>query len=173
MTPFPCISWFPDGPTLSHLRQGNHFLDVILSGLWRFNPVSRIMVLIEAPVNTSIAFGKIVSFGAAAAIVVCSTWVARFVRWMRSSHQFDPADEDRHLETELDLFDEEVEIKVRIDDHGFDILRKPRCVMTIHLSKEGTRGVKRALGKVSGTVNRVTKCKITRCHSGFGDDRGF
>ena len=149
MTPFQCGSCFQGDATLSHLRQVIRLIEDIFSGSWRFNPVSRIVALIEAPVRTSTPFGKIVLFGSVPAIVACSAWVTRFSRRRRSSHQSDLLDDDRGSETEVDLFDENVEIMVRIEDRAFDILRKPGCVVTVQFSKEGTHGVKRTLGKVS------------------------
>lgn len=149
MTPFQCGSCLQGGATLSHLRQVIDFIEDIFSGSWRFNPVCRIVTLIEAPVRMSIAFGKAASFGVASAVVACSTWVTRFVRPRESSRWSDRLGEENHSETEADLFDEGVEITVRIEHRAFDILRRPGCVVTVQFSKEGTRRVKRTPGKVS------------------------
>lgn len=151
MTPFLCERWFSGAATLSHLRQMPHFLEDVLSSPWRSNPVSRTIAVTETLISTSIGFGKMVSSGVTSAIAVCSTWITRFVRRWTSSYQSDISGKDRHLGTGLNLFDEGVEITVRIDDRGFAMVRKPKCVVTVHLPKECAGAGKQTLGEISGS----------------------
>ena len=137
MTVTPCESWFPKAAIFSQPCLAIHFLEDTCAEAWRLNPLRRIIALIKAPFGTSIPSGKIFTFAAGAAILTLSTPITSFMQRLRISHRFDLFGKRESPEDELDLFDEKVEITIRIDDHGLDILRKPRCVVSVHLPKEG------------------------------------
>ena len=145
----PCDSWFPKAAILSQSRLATHFLEDAFAGAWRFNPCHSIIALIKVAFGRSIAFGKMLRFVAASAILMLSTSISRFMRRLRISHQFELFGKLERPEDELDLFDENVEITLRIDDHSLDILRKPRCVVTVNLRKEGRHSVAQTVGHTS------------------------
>jgi hypothetical protein len=132
-----CDRWFPKAAILSRSRLATHFLEDVFAGAWRFNPCRSIIALIKVPHGRSIAFGKMLRFAAASAILMLSTSISWFIRRLWISHQFELFGKIERPEDELDLFDENVDITIRIDDHRFDILRKPRCFVTVSLPKEG------------------------------------
>lgn len=136
----PCDSWFPKVAILSRSSLATHFLEDAFAEAWRFNPCRKIIALVKVPFDRSIAFGKMLRF-ATAAILMLSTAISRFIQRLRISHQFELFGKIERPEEEPDLFDESVEITIRIDDHGLDILRKPQCVVTVHLPKKGPRGL--------------------------------
>lgn len=145
----PCDGWFPKAAILSRSCLATHFLEDALAEAWRFNPCRRIIALIKVPFGRSIAFGKMLRFATASAILMLSTSISKFIRRLRISHQFELFGKIERPEEELDLFDESVEITIRIDDCSFDILRKPRCVVTVNLSKEGPHNKAQIAGTTS------------------------
>lgn len=130
----PCDGWFPKAAIFSRSCLATHFLEDAFAKAWRFNHCGRIIALIKVPFGRSIAFGKILWFATAAAILT----IFRFIQHLRISHHLELFDKIERPEEELDLFDESVEITVKIVAHSFDILRMPRCVVTVNLAKEGS-----------------------------------
>lgn len=82
----------------------------------------------------------------AAAILMGSPLIVKFVKRLSAHHQVEILSKNERSKAEMDLFDENVEITIRIDDRGFDILRMPRCVVTMHLPKEDGRGIGQRIG---------------------------
>jgi len=141
MTVAPCESWLPKSVILSRSCGAIHSLEDAFAGAWRFNPWHRIIALIQVPFGRLIPFGKILAFAAASAILMLSAAITKFIQRLRTSHQFDLFGKSESPEDELDLFDENVAITIRIDDHSLDIVRKPRCVVTVHLPKKGSHSL--------------------------------
>lgn len=90
------------------------------------------------------------------AILMCSTWIAKLTERLRSTHLFELFSKNEGA-TEVKLLDENVEITIRIDDRGFDILRKCRCVVTVHLPKEGPHSARQVVrnNSESGEARRT------------------
>lgn len=149
MTDAPCESYFPKAAILSRFCLAIHFIKDAFAGAWRFNFRRKIIALIQVPFNRSIPFGKMLMLAAASAILKLSASITRFIHRFRISQQIDLFGKIERPEEELDLFDECVEITIRIDDHGFDILRKPRCVVTVNLPKEGSHSKAQIVGNAS------------------------
>jgi len=126
-----------------------HFFEDAFAGARRFDPWRRIIALIKVPFGRSIPFGKMLRFATASAILMLSTSISRFIQRLRISHQFELFGKIERPEDELGLFDESVEITIRIDDHSFDILRKPRCVVTVNMPQEGPLSKAQINGKTS------------------------
>ncbi len=143
----PCDSWFPKAAILSWSCLATHFLEDAFAGAWRFNSCRRIIALIKVPIGRSIA--KMLRFATASAILMLSVSISRFIQRIRISHQFELFGKIEHPEDELDLFDEKVEITIRIDDHSYDILRRPRCVVTVNLPKEDPLSKAQVVGNTS------------------------
>jgi len=149
MTVAPCESWLLKSVILSRSCRAIHLLEDAFAGAWRFNPWRRIIALIQVPFGRSIPFGKTLTFTAASATLMLSAAITQFIHRLRISHQFDLFSKSERPEDELDLFDEKVEITIRINDHSLDILRKPRCVVTVHLPKKGPHGLARLVRNAS------------------------
>ena len=145
----PCDGWFPKDAILSRSSLATHFLEDAFEEAWRLNPCRRIIALIKVPFGRSIAFGKMLWFATASAILMLSTSISRFIQRLRISHQLELFDKIERPEEELDLFDESVEITVRIVAHSFDILRMPRCVVMVNLPKEGPQSKAQRAGTTS------------------------
>ena len=131
----PSDGWLPKAAIFSRSCLATHLLEDAFAEAWRFNSCRRIIALIKVPFGRSIAFGKILWFATASAILT----ISRFIQRLRISHQLELFDKIERPEEELDLFDERVEITVRIVAHSFDILRMPRCVVTVNLPREGSQ----------------------------------
>ena len=157
----PCDSWFPKAAILSRCCLATHFLENAFAGAWRFNPCRNISALIKVPFGRSIPYGKMLRFATASAILMLSTSISSFIQRLRISHQFELFGKIERPEDELDLFDENVEITIRIDDHSFDILIKPRCIVTVNLPKEGSHSKAQIVGNTS---NRNGVCHRKQDH---------
>lgn len=136
----PCKSWFRKAAILSQSCLAIHFLEDAFAGAWRFNPLRRIIAFVKAFSGTAIPFRRMPTFAAVSAILMCSSRVTKFVQHLRIRHRSDLFGEDERSEAELNLFDENVEITIRIDDQGLDVLQKPRWVVKVHLPKERPQG---------------------------------
>ena len=82
-------------------------------------------------------------------ILIGSTWIRKFTKQLRVSRYFELFSRNELKGVEVDLFEENVEITLRIDDPGIDILRTPRCIVTIHLPKKDTCSSEERMGNAS------------------------
>lgn len=145
----PCDGWFPKARIFSGSCLATHFLEDAFAEASRFNSCRRIIALIKVPFGRSIAFGKLLWAATASAILMLSTSISRLIQRRRISHLFELFDKVERPEEELDLFDESVEITVKIVAPSFDILRMPRCVVTVNLPKEGSQSKAQMAGTTS------------------------
>lgn len=83
---------------------------------------------------------------ATSAILMCSAWITKFAERLSVPHQFELLGRHERSKAEVDLFDENVAITIRIDDRGFDIFRRPRCTVTIRFPKNGVCSAERRAG---------------------------
>jgi hypothetical protein len=141
----PCDGWFPKAAILSRSCLATHFLEDAFAEAWRFNSCRRVIALIKVPFGKLTAFGKMLRFAATSAILT----ISRFIQRLRISHQFELFGKIERPEEELDFFDESVEITVRIVAHSFGVWRKPRCVVTMNLPKEGPQSKAQIAGTTS------------------------
>jgi len=93
----------------------------------------------------------------ASAILMCSSLIAKFVKRLSAHHQVELLSKNERSKADVDLFNENVEITIRIDDRGFDIARMPRCVVTMHLPKEDAHDLGQWIGNASDGDERRYK----------------
>lgn len=93
--------------------------------------------------------GEFVLAVIASTLLMGSTWIRKFSKRFRVSRHFELFSRSEQKDIEVDLFDENVEITLRIDDPGIDILRTPRCIVTILLPKKDACSSGERIGNAS------------------------
>ena len=83
------------------------------------------------------------------AILMRSIWIAKLAERLRGTHLIELFSKNERSKAEVNLFDEDVEITLRIDGGAFDVLHKSRCIATVRLPKKHTCSTEQKDGTAS------------------------
>jgi hypothetical protein len=86
---------------------------------------------------------------AGSAALMSAPWIRRMLQRLSIRSGRESLDGKAELKLGGDSRDEGIGIMIRLDSHGLELVRKPRCIVTIRHPRQRTCGALQTLGKTS------------------------
>lgn len=93
---------------------------------------------------------------AGSAALMSAPWIRRMLQRLSIRGGRESLDEKAELRLGGDSRDEGIGIMIRLNSHGLELMRKPRCIVTIRHPRKRTCCALQTLGKTSGQSERRT-----------------